>query len=120
MHLFSLLLRLYPSSFRNEYGDEMRRLFAERRRRAGTALRVALWIEAVRDAFTTAPRVHLDILAQDLRYTRRALARTPSFAAAAILVMALGIGATTNESASSRVSPGSSSRFRRPSTSIGS
>ncbi|MDQ3488579.1 MAG: ABC transporter permease [Acidobacteriota bacterium] len=95
MHLFSLLLRLYPSSFRNEYGDEMRRLFAERRRRAGTAGRVALWIEAVRDAFTTAPRVHLDILAQDLRYTRRALARTPSFAAAAILVMALGIGATT-------------------------
>ncbi len=39
--------------------------------------------------------MHLDILTQDLRYTRRTLARTPGFAVAAILVMALGIGATT-------------------------
>jgi putative ABC transport system permease protein len=96
MRLHRLLLRLYPASFRHEYGDEMIRLFAERRRgAAGAVERLALWIEALRDACITAPRVHLDILAQDLRYTRRTLARTPGFAVAAVLVMALGIGATT-------------------------
>ena len=95
MRLYRLLLRLYPASFRNEYGEEMVRLFAERRRNTGAPARVMLWIEALRDAAVTAPRVHLDALTQDLRYTRRALSRTPGFAAAAILVMALGIGATT-------------------------
>ena len=95
MPLYRLLLRLYPASFRNEYGEEMMRLFAERRHGASTTLRLGLWLEALRDALTTAPRVHLDILAQDLRYTRRTLARTPGFAVAAVTVMALGIGATT-------------------------
>ena len=95
MRLFSLLLHLYPMSFRNEYGDEMRRLFAERRREATLSGRVSLWIEVLGDAITTAPRVHLDILTQDLRYTRRTLTRTPGFVVAAVLVMALGVGATT-------------------------
>ncbi|MEX2660986.1 MAG: ABC transporter permease [Vicinamibacterales bacterium] len=96
MRLYRLLLRLYPTSFRHEYGEEMIRLFDERRRRAaGGVDRLGLWLESLRDALVTAPRVHLDILAQDLRYTRRTLARTPGFAVAAVVVMALGIGATT-------------------------
>ena len=95
MRLYRVLLHCYPASFRNEYGEEMARLFDERRTGASTAARLALWIEALRDALTTAPRVHLDMLAQDLRYTRRTLARTPGFAIAATVVMALGIGATT-------------------------
>ncbi len=37
----------------------------------------------------------LEQIAQDLRHSARALARTPAFAFAAILVIALGIGATT-------------------------
>jgi predicted permease len=39
--------------------------------------------------------VHLDILRQDLRYTRRTLLRAPGFAVTAIVVTALGVGATT-------------------------
>lgn len=95
MRLYRLLLRCYPASFRHEYGEEMARLFAERRRHASAAGRMALWLEAAADALSTAPGVHFDILRQDLRYTRRALARTPGFASAAIIVMAVGIGATT-------------------------
>jgi putative ABC transport system permease protein len=95
MWLYRLLLRFYPSSFRHEYGEEMARLFGERRRHASRPERVRLWMETLRDALATAPRIHLDILRQDMRYTVRALARTPGFAAAAIIVMALGIGATT-------------------------
>ena len=95
MSLYRLLLRLYPSSFRHEYGDEMTRLFNERRSGGSRGSRVSLWAEAIGDALTTAPRIHLDILRQDLRYTFRALRRTPGFALAAIIVMAVGIGATT-------------------------
>jgi predicted permease len=39
--------------------------------------------------------IHLDILRQDLRYARRTLTRAPGFALTAIVVIALGIGATT-------------------------
>jgi predicted permease len=40
-------------------------------------------------------RMHSEILAQDVRYSVRALVRTPTFTLAAVLAMALGIGAGT-------------------------
>lgn len=43
MRLHRALLRLYPASFRHEYGTEMVRLFAERRHRATSVERLALW-----------------------------------------------------------------------------
>ncbi|HVL67785.1 MAG TPA: ABC transporter permease [Vicinamibacterales bacterium] len=95
MRLFRALLHLYPSSFRHEYGEEMARLFAERRRGAPLPRRLALWLEVLGDALATAPRIHVDMLRQDLRHAGRTLARSRGFAAAVVLVMALGIGATT-------------------------
>lgn len=91
-----LLLRLYPKSFRNEYGEELRRVFERRRRDAGGPLgRAGLWVEEIADTVITAARVHLDILGQDLRHSARMLRRTPGFALTTILVTALGVGATT-------------------------
>ena len=52
-----------------------------------------LWLETIRDVFTTAPREHLVILRQDLVYAVRALRRAPVFAAAAILTLAVGVSA---------------------------
>lgn len=95
MRLYSLLLHIYPTSFRQEYGDEMVRLFRERYSGASPAARAGLWCEALKDLLTAAPTVHADILRHDLRHTWRSLSRTPGFTAAAIVVMALGIGATT-------------------------
>ena len=96
MRLYNLLLHLYPAAFRNEYGEEMRAIFARRERQARWPLAaLALWVSTVFDVLVNALAVHWDILRQDLRYTARTLASTPGFTLTAILVVALGVGANT-------------------------
>src|SRR4051812_39240083 len=95
MHLYRLLLHLYPASFRQEYGEEMCRILLHRRRdAAGPMALLALWA-ACWEVLPSAASVHWNLLLQDLRYMGRTLRRTPGFALTAIPVIALGIGATT-------------------------
>ena len=96
MILYRLLLHLYPRSFRTEYGEEMCRIFSERRRRSSGPLGIlALWLEAPFDVVSNALRVHYDLLRQDVSHMLRAHARAPGLALTAIVVTALGIGANT-------------------------
>ena len=87
---YRVLLRLYPASFRAEYGEEMIADFAARTRHASTPI---TWAAAIADVVPNAIAVHLDLLTQDVRYAARALRRTPAFAITAIVVVALGVGA---------------------------
>jgi putative ABC transport system permease protein len=96
MNIYTALLRLFPKSFRLEYGEEMRRIFAQRHAAADDLVSwTRLWLGTLSDIIPNALMVHLDILRQDLKFTFRTLLRTPGFALTAIVVAALGIGATT-------------------------
>ncbi|MEO7085970.1 MAG: ABC transporter permease [Gemmatimonadaceae bacterium] len=94
MRVYRALLRLYPASFRAEYGRELAEAFVLRRgdARGPLALLVSIGL-ALADVIPNAAGAHWDILKQDLHYTSRALRRTPGFALTAILVVALGVGA---------------------------
>ncbi len=64
---------------------------AERRARAGFGA-----VQAFKEEARSARGVHwLDLIQADLRHTIRALRRTPSYTAVALLTLALGIGGTT-------------------------
>ena len=96
MNAYDALLLLFPKSFRLEYGDEMRAIFKDRQTAATSAAQAAaLWAETLADVIPNAALAHWDILGQDLRFTLGTLGRAPGFTLTAILVAALGIGATT-------------------------
>ncbi len=94
MKLYRLLLHLYPSSYRAEYGDEMSAIFAQERRRAsGLVGTCALWIATLVEVVSNAAAVHWEIARRDLHYSVRSLLRSPGFATTIVLLVTIGIGA---------------------------
>src|SRR4051812_45117550 len=77
---YRFLLSLYPAHFREEYADEMARLFRDRLRREGWW---RLFLETIPDLLLTAWREHMDTLRRDILYSLRSLAKNPGFAAMA-------------------------------------
>jgi hypothetical protein len=89
-------LWLYPASFREEYGGEMRAIFARRWRRAARVVdRAMLLAEALADALRNAPAAHIDIVRQDLATAWQTIRRARALSATVVVVTALGVGATT-------------------------
>ncbi len=94
MNLYRLLLHLYPSSFRAEYGNEMSAIFAlELDRRRGLPARCGLWFSAFAEIVFNAAMVHWEIARRDLFHSARSLLRSPGFTLTAILLVTIGIGA---------------------------
>src|SRR5262245_27411358 len=94
--LFTAVMRLLPAEFRGDYGREMEAHFrAERRQATGSLAMARLWMATLADVVRTAPAEHWDILTRDVGYAVRMLIRRPALTAAALVTLALGIGANT-------------------------
>ncbi len=88
------LLRLLPPSFREEYEDELVRTWRALQRESGRAGAAGFWRTALLDTLRTAAREYPEAFAGNLRVAGLQLRRAPGFAAAAILTLAVGMGAT--------------------------
>ena len=96
LRLYQPFLWLYPAEFRDEYGRELCLAFVDRWReeRSITGL-LLVWLQAILGIFYQAPREHYHMIIHDIRYALRILRKDLSVTAAAILILALGIGSTT-------------------------
>jgi len=96
LRLYQPFLWLYPAEFRDEYGRELCLSFVDRWReeRSITGL-LLVWLQAILGIFYQAPREHYHMIIHDIRYALRILRKDLSVTAAAILILALGIGSTT-------------------------
>jgi putative ABC transport system permease protein len=93
LHVYRLLLRLYPAQFRQDYEREILLVFSRQwawqRGRPATFLYFATASAAV---LFNAPREHFDMLISDLHYAFRTFLRSPWFTVVAVATLALGMG----------------------------
>lgn len=94
--LYRGLLVLYPAEFRDEYGRELCLALLDRCREQRTRFGILLvWIHAALGVLAEAPKEHGHVMLQDIRHAFRVMWKDAAITAAAIAVLALGIGCAT-------------------------
>ncbi len=88
-------LHVLPSSFRDEFADEMTAVFLDQRRRAHGLSVVGLWLNTIAALLGLSLRLRLDQIRLDLRDATRGLIRNKTFALTAIATLALALGPAT-------------------------
>jgi putative ABC transport system permease protein len=92
LRAYRLLLRLYPAQFRQEYEREIVLAFRnEWQRETSAAGRLLYFLVAMAGILANAPVEHYQMLKHDLRYSLRALRRSPWFATVTVGTVALGL-----------------------------
>jgi putative ABC transport system permease protein len=88
-------LRVLPSSFRDEFADEMATVFVDQRRRTHGMAVMGLWLNTIAALLGLSVRLRLDQLRLDLRDATRSLIRNKTFTVTAIATLALALGPAT-------------------------
>lgn len=101
--VYGRLLRLYPKRFRADYGEEMRRLFADQYAaacQAGRLAVVALWVRTLADGASSILREHLEeskgnmSIQSVLHYFDRKFTFSRIFVVATLCLLALCVSVT--------------------------
>jgi predicted permease len=110
---FAALIKLFPSDFREQFGQDMCELFSDQlraaRQRAGTLGVFRLWVRTIPSLAHAAAMEHrhqpfpapsrqdsvIETFLSDLRFAVRKLRTSPVFTVVAVVVIALGSGAVT-------------------------
>jgi hypothetical protein len=93
IRLLRLALRALPEEFRNSYGRDIETTFRAECLGLPTLAAIRLWMSTVADVLRRAPGIHWDILRRDGRLAVRTLSARPMSFGAAVLMLAIGIGA---------------------------
>jgi putative ABC transport system permease protein len=96
VRLYRGFLLLYPAEFRDEYARELCLVLSDRCRERQSRLGVLfVWIHAAIGVLAEAPKEHCHVMIQDLRHALRVMRKDAPITAAAIAILALGIGSST-------------------------
>ena len=95
--LFRALLRLFPSEFRGDFGEEMSADFRDQRleawQRHGKGGLMRVWLSTILDALKRAPREQAAVLVEDAKFAVRIMRKHLVSTAVIVTLLAIGIGA---------------------------